>query len=106
MTNRRAAERRVEPPPPQRQGHRDREEAADAQLNLPVRNRPLNEVLSKLAKLVNINIHLDDEGLREEGLSPETPFHLELTSDIQFEELFELAPGKISPLPHHRSTKF
>ncbi len=32
-------------------------------VNYSCRNRPLSEVLNQLAKVVNVNIHLDDEGL-------------------------------------------
>ena len=53
-------------------------------------NRPLSEVLNQLAKLANVNIHLDEEGLREEGLSPDTPVTLELTSDIKLKSYLNL----------------
>ena len=56
----------------------DIEKKLQTPVNYSCRNRPLNEVLNQLAKLVNVNIHLDDEGLREEGTSPETPVTLEL----------------------------
>ena len=59
-------------------------------VNYSCRNRPLSEVLNQLAKLVNVNIHLDDEGLREEGLSPDTPVTLELASDIQLKSYLNL----------------
>ncbi len=59
-------------------------------VNYSCRNRPLSEVLNQLARVVNVNIHLDDEGLREEGLSPETPVTLELTSDIQLKSYLNL----------------
>ncbi len=59
-------------------------------VNYSCHNRPLSEVLNQLAKLVNVNIHLDDEGLRMEGLSPDTPVTLELTSDIQLKSCLNL----------------
>ena len=59
-------------------------------VNYSCRNRPLSEVLNQLAKLVNVNIHLDDEGLRQEGLSPDTPVTLELASDIQLKSYLNL----------------
>jgi general secretion pathway protein D len=43
-----------------------------------------------LGKLVNVNIHLDDEGLKEEGQSPDTPVTLELASDIQLKSYLNL----------------
>jgi general secretion pathway protein D len=59
-------------------------------VNYSCRNRPLSEVLSQLGKLVNVNIHLDDEGLKEEGQSPDTPVTLELASDIQLKSYLNL----------------
>ena len=52
-------------------------------VNYSCHNRPLNDVLGQLAKLVNVNIHIDEEGLREEGLSPDLPVTLELNGDIE-----------------------
>jgi general secretion pathway protein D len=72
----------------------DKEIEIDKKLLTPVNyschNRPLSDVLNQLAKLVNVNIHLDEEGLREEGLSPETPVTLELASDIQLKSYLNL----------------
>jgi general secretion pathway protein D len=59
-------------------------------VNYSCHNRPLSDVLNQLAKLVNVNIHIDDEGLREEGLSPDTPITLELASDIQLKSYLNL----------------
>ena len=59
-------------------------------VNYSCRNRPLSEVLNQLAKLVNVNIYLDEEGLREEGLSPDTPVTMELASDIQLKSYLNL----------------
>ncbi len=75
--------------------HRSEKEIEiEKKLLTPVRytchKRPLNEVLAQLAKVVDINIHLDDEGLREEGLSPDAPIDLELTSDIQLKSCLTL----------------
>ena len=51
-------------------------------VNYTCHNRPLNEVLNQLAKLVSVNIHIDEEGLQEEGLTHDLPVTLELNSDI------------------------
>jgi general secretion pathway protein D len=59
-------------------------------VNYSCRNRPLSEVLNQLARLVNVNIHLDDEGLLNEGLSSDTPVTLELASDIQLKSYLNL----------------
>jgi len=75
--------------------HRSEKEIEiEKKLLTPVRyschKRPLSEVLAQLAKVVDVNIHLDDEGLREEGLSPDAPIDLELTSDIQLKSCLTL----------------
>ncbi len=59
-------------------------------VNYSCHNRPLNEVLNQLAKVVNVNIHIDEEGLREEGRSPDMPVTLELNSDIQLKSYLSL----------------
>jgi general secretion pathway protein D len=59
-------------------------------VNYSCHNRPLNEVLAQLAKLVNINIHLDEQGLKEEGLTPDLPVTLELNSDIMLKSYLTL----------------
>jgi general secretion pathway protein D len=59
-------------------------------VNYSCHNRPLSEVLNQLAKLVDVNIHLDEEGLRMEGLSPDAPVTLELTSDIMLKSCLDL----------------
>ena len=68
----------------------DIEKKLSTPVNYSCRNRPLSEVLNQLAKLVNVNIHLDEEGLREEGQSPDTPVTLELASDIQLKSYLNL----------------
>jgi general secretion pathway protein D len=59
-------------------------------VNYSCHNRPLNEVLNQLAKLVNINIHIDEEGLREEGKSADMPVTMELNSDIMLKSYLNL----------------
>jgi general secretion pathway protein D len=59
-------------------------------VNYSCHNRPLNEVLNQLSKLVNINIHIDEEGLREEGKSVDMPVTLELNSDIMLKSYLNL----------------
>jgi general secretion pathway protein D len=90
MTNRRAA-RNAEL---NRRHRSEKEIDIEKKLLTPVRytcrNRPLSEVLSQLAKVVDVNIHLDEEGLREEGQSPDTPVTLELASDIQLKSYLNL----------------
>ena len=59
-------------------------------VNYSCHNRPLNEVLGQLAKLVNVNIHIDEQGLREEGHTPDVPVTLELNSDIMLKSYLNL----------------
>ena len=71
-------------------------------VNYSCRNRPLSEVLNQLAKLVNVNIHLDDEGLREEGLLARYARHAGTGQRHPVEELSQPDPGETSPLLHHQ----
>ena len=60
-------------------------------VNYSCHNRPLSEVLNQLAKLVNVNIHIDDEGLREEGLTADMPVTLRNSnSDIMLKSYLNL----------------
>jgi general secretion pathway protein D len=72
----------------------DKEYEIEKKLQTPInyscRNRPLTEVLNQLAKLANINIHLDEDGLRQEGMSGESPVTLELASEIQLKSYLNL----------------
>ena len=68
----------------------DVEKKLQTPVNYSCHNRPLNEVLNQLAKLVNINIHIDEEGLREEGKSADMPVTLELNSDITLKSYLNL----------------
>ena len=68
----------------------DIEKKLQTPVNYSCHNRPLNEVLNQLAKLVNVNIHIDEQGLREEGLTPDVPVTLELNSDIMLKSYLNL----------------
>jgi general secretion pathway protein D len=59
-------------------------------VNYSCHNRPLSEVLNQLAKLVNVNIHIDEEGLQQEGQSSDTPVTQELASDIMLKSYLNL----------------
>ena len=66
----------------------------EKKLRMPVlyscRNKPLQMVLDQLAKYADVNIHVDEEGLREEGLTPDTPVTLELSHEIMLKSYLEL----------------
>ena len=60
--------------------------------------RPLSEVLDTLSKMVGVNIHLDPEGLRNEGLTTDTPVSLQLSQPISLRSALDLIlrPIKLS----------
>ena len=77
------------------QRHRsERELEIEKRLKTPVsfsfRGKPLSQVLEQLAKLADININLDEEGLRQEGLSPDTPVTLEISREIMLKSALNL----------------
>jgi general secretion pathway protein D len=59
-------------------------------VSLKFRNRPLSEVLDQLAKLAAVNLHLDEKGLEEEGVSSDTPVTIDLTTDISLKSALNL----------------
>jgi general secretion pathway protein D len=60
------------------------------QVSVAFHNKPLNQVLEQLAKLADVNIHLDENGLSQEGVLPETPVTLELGKDIMLKSALNL----------------
>jgi general secretion pathway protein D len=72
----------------------EREIEIEKKLKTPIafsfRNKPLSQVLDQLAKLADINIKLDEEGLRQEGVSPETPVSLEVSHEIMLKSVLNL----------------
>ena len=60
--------------------------------------RPLSEVIDTLSKMVGVNIHLDPEGLRNEGLTTDTPVSLQLSQPISLRSALDLIlrPIKLS----------
>ena len=72
----------------------ERELDIEKKLKTPVsftfRNKPLGAALDELAKLAGINIHLDDEGLRQEGISPDMPVTLEISQEIMLKSALDL----------------
>jgi len=59
-------------------------------VSLKFRDRPLSEVLEQLAKLAAVNLHLDPEGLQEEGVSSDTLVTIDLTQDISLKSALNL----------------
>jgi general secretion pathway protein D len=63
-----------------------REKKIEGSLTTPVMlkydRRPLREVLDELAKLADINIHLDQQGMAIEGVTYDTPVSINLSQEI------------------------
>ncbi len=53
-------------------------------------NAPLAQVLDQLGKLAGINIHLDPQGLRQEGISSTTPVTINLQQEISLRSALNL----------------
>jgi general secretion pathway protein D len=72
----------------------EREMEIEKKLRMPVlyscRGKPLQMVLDQLAKYADVNINVDAEGLREEGLTPDTPVTLELSHEIMLKSYLDL----------------
>lgn len=86
IRGRRAAEQRAR--------RSERELEIERRLKTPVslqfRDRPLSEVLDHLAKLAAVNLHLDPQGLEEEGVSSDTQVTIDLTQDISLKSALNL----------------
>ncbi len=72
----------------------EREQAIERKLKSPVlvqfNNTPLSEVMHQLMKLAGVNIHLDERGLAEEGVSTDTPVTIKLDEQISLESALNL----------------
>jgi general secretion pathway protein D len=68
----------------------DIEKKLRTQVSVHFTNAPLNKVMEQLGNLTEISIHLDQQGLAEEGLTPDTPVTLELGQDIMLKSALNL----------------
>jgi general secretion pathway protein D len=72
----------------------EKELQIERKLRTPVsanfRDRPLTEVLDQLGKLADVNIHLDPQGLVEEGVASETPVTIDLREEISLRSALNL----------------
>jgi general secretion pathway protein D len=57
---------------------------------LQFENAPLGRVLDYLAKLVDVNIHVDPAGLASEGVTTDTPVTISLTQEISLKSALNL----------------
>ncbi len=78
-----------------RRRHRtEREIEIEKKLETPVSlqftKAPLGKVMDHLADLVGVNVHLDELGLTEEGVSSDTPVTINLRNDIMLKSALNL----------------
>lgn len=59
-------------------------------VSLQFDNAPLSLVLNYLAKLAEINLHLDPQGLSEEGVTTDTPVTIDLNQEISLKSALNL----------------
>jgi general secretion pathway protein D len=72
----------------------ERELEIEQKLKTPVslqfQNAPLTEVLDYLARLAEVNLHLDPQGLAEEGVTTDTPVTINLSQEISLKSALNL----------------
>ncbi|MBL8829363.1 MAG: hypothetical protein JNM18_20430, partial [Planctomycetaceae bacterium] len=72
----------------------DKELEIEQRLRTPVslkfKNAPLQEVITRLAQLAQINMHLDPLGLGEEGVTFDTPVTIDLSQEISLKSALSL----------------
>ena len=87
--------------PSQKRQRSEREIEIEKKLRTPVSlqftNAPLSKVLENLAKLAEVNLHLDPQGLAEEGVTSDTPVTIELRNEIMLKSALEPDPRAAAP---------
>jgi general secretion pathway protein D len=77
-----------------RQQRSEREIEIDKKLRTPVSlqftNAPLSKVLDDIAKKCDVNLHLDPQGLAEEGVTTDTPVTIDLRNAIMLKSALNL----------------
>jgi general secretion pathway protein D len=59
-------------------------------VSLQFHDAPLAEVMDYLARLAQVNLHLDPQGLAEEGVTSNTPITIDLSQDISLKSALNL----------------
>ncbi len=59
-------------------------------VSLKFQNAPLSRVLEYLAKLAEVNLHVDPQGLAEEGVTSDTPVTINLSQEISLKSALNL----------------
>lgn len=77
-----------------RRGWSERELEIEQKLKTPVtldfKNAPLSTVMDYLAKLADVNLHLDPQGMAEEGISSDTPVTINLSREVSLKSALNL----------------
>ena len=89
------AERQPAEVPRRRQAHRTEQEMEiEKKLRTPVSlqftDAPLSKVMDYLAKLAEVNMYLDPQGLAEEGVTSDTPVTIEMRQEIMLKSALNL----------------
>ena len=79
----------------QRERRRNEEELLiEKKLKTPVsvsfKNTPLSKVMDQLARLSDVNLHLDPQGLAQEGVSSDTPITIEIRHEVMLKSALNL----------------
>ena len=79
----------------QRERHRNEQEMLiEKKLRTPVsvsfKNTPLSKVMDQLARLSDVNLHLDPQGLSQEGVSSDTPITIEIRHEVMLKSALNL----------------
>ncbi len=89
----------------------EKEVEIEQKLRTPVSLRftdtPLAEVMEYLGRVANVNLHLDLQGLSDEGINPNTPVTINLQGDIQLKSALDLIlqPLRLSYVIKHEVLK-
>ncbi len=77
-----------------RRNRSEKELEIEGKLKTPVSLRfqemPLAQVVEELSRLAQVNMHLDNRGLAEEGVATDTPVTIELSQDISLKSALNL----------------
>ncbi|HEX3999973.1 MAG TPA: hypothetical protein VHX65_15585 [Pirellulales bacterium] len=71
-------------------GDLDIEQKLTMPVSLKFKQAPLSEVLDYLKKITQVNMYIDAEGLKAEGVSGDEPVSIDLTRDIQLKSALAL----------------
>ncbi len=78
----------------QRRQRTESEIEIDKKLRTPVSlqytNAPLSRVLESLSKMADVNMHVDPQGLAEEGVTTDTPVTIDLSKEIMLKSALHL----------------